>query len=214
MVCILLLNHNVVFSVSLNQNGLQRQIGADLLVLIQERFLVPQLKNIYRVQNPDIPRAGFEGGVGRRRRWERDSSFFGQRRGKMGGSSFFEPGRSKNHPPHLRRTSPIFEVPPPFFVFRSIFDPFFGAEDRRWRGPSISGTEDRRMKMGSSSIFGAEDWVEDRRQARGGRRVGSPRRQSSLSPSIRSKKPSWARLWKREQRKPYVNRMEEMEEQS
>ena len=50
--------------------------------------------------------------------------------GRWGGSSFFG-GRNPT---------------PPFF--RPIFDPFFGAEDRRLGGSSIFGSEDRKLKIG------------------------------------------------------------------
>ena len=49
------------------------------------------------------------------------------------------------------------EVPPTAFLFSSDVRPFFGAENRRWRGSSTFGPEDRKLKMGDVSIFGFED---------------------------------------------------------
>ena len=67
---------------------------------------------------------------------------FGPRKWKMGAvNSFFGSGRSKNPP--SSKTPPIFEEvppPPPSSFFRPMFDSFSGAEDRR-------------LKMGASSIF-------------------------------------------------------------
>ena len=69
----------------------------------------------------------------------------------------------------------------------AIFAPIFGSEDRRWGvlrssgsknedrgGSSIFGAEYRRSKIEEpphlrSSIFGPEEWVEDRKEDEGGR---------------------------------------------
>ena len=78
--------------------------------------------------------------------------FFRPRRWKMGGSSFF--GREGGRWGVLRSSKE--EVSPPPF-FRPIFDPFFGAEDRRWKGSSVFDSEDRKLKMGGSSTFVSEE---------------------------------------------------------
>ena len=118
--------------------------------------------------------SGREGG-----RWG-GSSFFGSRKWNMGGlfvlrtRKIEEPPPSSKNPPYLRRRP----TPPPFI--RPIFDLFFEAEDRRWRGSSIFGVEDRRLKMVGSSIFGSED-----------RRWGvfDPRLRRSKMGSLRSSAP-------------------------
>ena len=48
---------------------------------------------------------------------------------------------------------------PPLFFFRPIFDPFFGAEDRRWRGSSIFGSEGRKLKK---DVRSSNSKIEDR----------------------------------------------------
>ena len=103
----------------------------------------------------------------------------------MGGSSFFGPGRSKNLPhlrrtPHLRRS----RQPPPFPSSVRSSTHSSGPKVEGGESSSIFGVEDRRLKMGGSSffdpenrrtprpfsIFGAEDWVEDRHRLRGGKK--------------------------------------------
>ena len=77
-------------------------------------------------------------------------------------------GGARSSDPEDRITpSSIFEEPPssskksnlpPPPVFRPIFDPFFGTEDRRLKiegGSSIFEAEDPRLKVEISSIFGA-----------------------------------------------------------
>ena len=111
----------------------------------------------------------FQGGVGRRRRRgffvllvenvenRGGSSLFGPRKWKMEKvSSFFGAGRSKNpptfeEPPHLRRS----RTPPPSSP--SDLRPILRAEDRRWKGSSIFGAEDRRLKMAGFSMRKIEE---------------------------------------------------------
>ena len=115
---------------------------------------------------------------------------------------------------HLRRASPISRrsrIPP---VFRSIFDPLFGAEDRRWGVLRSSGTkiEDLSNKNPNKLQAGQDGAAHDgtageARTGRTGRRRAGSIEDRSLSypPGVR-RQISWACLWKYEQEKSYVNR--------
>ena len=131
---------------------------------------------------------GRRGEVGRRRRWGvlrssgRKGGIWGVLRSsgpenrRWWGSSFFGPGRSKN--------LPIFkEVAPPLPVFRPIFEPILQDRRSKMGGSSISGAEDRRSKIGGSSIFRL-------RKSKMGFFVLRPRRSKNPTPifDLRSRK--------------------------